>query len=114
MHSDNSAIHSCLVFFRLAAREISSPLMTHLCAAQCVIGDISVDSFSRKYSNKRELSIFTVSGSFRRELSSCQIADLVGPVENAVVMEMGLWSERSIGFMVALMRDAKSVYMMKK
>lgn len=52
--------------------------------------------------------------SVSRELSKRQIADLVWEVGKVKVMEMGLWSERSMGSMVTLVRRVKSFCETKK
>lgn len=46
-----------LSLFLLAAREMNSPLITHLCAAQIVAGEESPDMFSLK-KWERLLAIF--------------------------------------------------------
>lgn len=114
MRSDSSVIRECLAFRISTAMEISSPLMTHLCAAQRVIGWISDDSFSRKYCDRRKFNAFMVAGSLRRELSSLQSVDLVSIDDKVRVMEMEWWSESIIGSMVAVTRDSRSDWVKKK
>lgn len=45
MRVDNSSIRALLVLDLLAAREIRSPLITHLCAAHSVAGEESGEVF---------------------------------------------------------------------
>lgn len=108
MRADSSSIWAFLILFLLAAMDMSSPLIIHLCAAHIVAGEESAEMFSSKFW-ERHLVIFCIfSRSVKRELSRRQITDVVCVVGSVSVMVMGLWSESSIVSIVASVRKVRS------
>lgn len=97
-------IRACAALERLAAREMSFPLMTHLCAAHVVVVETSSDVLSAKKCERLVAICCVLLGSVKRELSSLQIWDLDWVVGKVIVMEMGLWSDNTMGSIEAFVR----------
>lgn len=97
MRAISSLILANLSFLCLEAMEIYSPLIVHLCAAHCDMRGVSGVSFSEKYCFSRVFIFNMVVGLVRKELSSHQIGCHVLLPGNVKVMEIRLWSERTIG-----------------
>lgn len=114
MHSDRSSIRALLDLRCFAAKAMSSPLITHLCAAHRVAGEESAVMFSRKYCKRHVVILCEMLRSVSKELLRLHIGKLVCDVGNVKVMEIGLWSERSMGSIVASVRRVRSYWEMKK
>lgn len=107
-------MYSWRCFLAFVARAISSPRITHLCASQREVGEISGFEFSVKYCWILVRTWSITRGSLRREGFRRQIFVLeLGSGKDKVTV-IGWWSDKNIGSMVDCWSRGRSVWERKK